>query len=234
MLLTVRETAALLACTEREIYRWVADADLPFQRVRDQLRFNRSDLLEWANSRRMRVPLDAFDVQPDLEDRSPSLALAIRAGGVHFDLPDTDRNSVLRSVVELTPIPDSLDRELLIEVLIAREHTSSTAIGNGIAIPHVRQPVVAPGSVATVSISYLRSPVPFGAPDGKPVQILFFIVSPTVRSHLQMLARVARALLEPTFRAALDRHADADELCAAADQLEQQKQSPQHPADAPT
>lgn len=220
MLLTVREAASLLACTERQVYRWVDEAEIPFQRVRDQVRFNRTDLLEWATVRRLPISLEVFDANLDPEDRTPNLMQALRVGGVHHDVPATDRDSALRAVVERTPMPASLDREFLIEVLVARENTISTAVGDGIAIPHVRQPVVAPGTSTAVSVSYLREPAAFGAPDEKPVQIIFLIVSPTIRAHLQMLAHVARAIFDPGFRAALDRRAPMEDLAAEAGRLE--------------
>jgi PTS system nitrogen regulatory IIA component len=220
MLLTVRGAAALLRATEREVYRWVDDNEIPFQRVRDQVRFNRTDLLEWATRRRLPISLEAFDANLDVEDRAPSLAGALRVGGVHPDLPAADREQALRAVVDRTPLPPSVDRELVIDVLLARERTSSTAIGDGIALPHVRQPVVAPGGRSAVSVSYLRAPIDFGAPDGKPVGTVFLIVSPTVRAHLQMLAHVARALLDPGFRGALDRRGSVEALAAEAERLE--------------
>jgi PTS system nitrogen regulatory IIA component len=220
MLLTVREAAALLHASERQIYRWVDDGELPFKRVRDQVRFNRTDLLEWATGRRLPVSLEAFDAGLDPEDRAPSLARALHAGGVHHGVEAGDREAALREVVARAPMPDSVDRELIVEALVAREHATSTAIGDGVAIPHVRQPVVAPGAPATVSVFHLAAPVPFGAPDGKPVSTLFFIVSPTVRTHLQMLAHLARALQDPGFRAAVDRRAGLEELAAEAARLE--------------
>jgi PTS system nitrogen regulatory IIA component len=184
------------------------------------VRFNRTDLLEWATARRLPISLEAFDANLDPGDRAPSLMQALQVGGVHHNVPDTDRDSALRAAVERTPMPASLDREFLVEVLIARENTVSTAVGDGIAIPHVRQPVVAPGASSVVSVSYLRKPVAFGAPAEKPVHTIFLIVSPTVRAHLQMLAHLARAILDPGFRAALDRRAQTEELAAEAGRLE--------------
>jgi len=220
MQLTVREAAALLRATERQVYRWVDEREIPFQRVNNQVRFNRTDLLEWATTRRLPVSLEAFDAGLDPEDRTPSLAQAIRVGGVHCDVPGTDREGVLRAVVERAPMPPGVDREFMFEVLVAREQTSSTAIGQGIAIPHVRQPAVVPGAAATVAVCHLASPVGFGAPDGLPVRTVFFLVSPTVRTHLQMLAHVARALHDAGFRSALERRAPTEELATEAARLE--------------
>jgi len=220
MLLSVREAAALLGATERRVYGWVDEGEIPFERVRDQIRFNRTDLLEWATRRGLPISLEAFDAGLDPEDRAPSLAQAIRIGGVHTGVAGSDREAVLRAVIERTPVPPSIDRELLLEVLIAREHVESTAIGDGIAIPHVRQPVVAPGAAPTVVVCHLAQPVSFGAPDGVPVRCVLLIVSPTVRTHLQMLAHLARALQNASFRAALDRRVDADALAIEAARIE--------------
>jgi PTS system nitrogen regulatory IIA component len=198
--------------------------------MRDQVRFNRTDLLEWAMTRRPPLSLDGFDAGLDPDDRSPGLAQALRLGGVHVDVPATDRDSALRAIVERTPMPSNLDREFVIDVLVAREESVSTAIGDGIAIPHVRQPVVAAGSPARVSVAHLQSPVPFGAPDGTPVRTLFLIVSPTIRTHLQILAHIVRSLFDPGFRAALDRRAPTEELAAEAARL---GMAPQPPAPPP-
>jgi PTS system nitrogen regulatory IIA component len=212
MLLSARDAAKLLRTSERQIYRWVDAEEMPFQRIRDQVRFNRSELLEWATTRRLPVSLEAFDIDADAEDRAPSLAAALRRGGVHHDVPAEGRDEAIAAVVTRTPLPAHLDRELVTEMHIVREATSSTAIGEGIAIPHVRHPVIAAGAPATVSLSYLRTPLPFGAPDGRSVFAIFMIVSPTVRGHLQLLARLGRALHDPAFKAAVERRASLDEL----------------------
>jgi nitrogen PTS system EIIA component len=220
MHISVQRAAALLGVTDRQIYRWVDEGELPCERVRDQVRFNRTDLLEWATRRRLPVSLEAFDEGLDPEDRSPSLAEAIRAGGVHADVAGGVRDSVLREVVRRTPLPASLDPDFLFEVLVAREQTTSTAVGDGIAIPHVRHPIVAPGACSTVAVFYLRGPVDFASPDGQPITTLFFIVSPTVRTHLQMLAHLARALHDEAFRTAIVRRDGVDVLASEAARLE--------------
>ncbi|MCC7539100.1 MAG: PTS sugar transporter subunit IIA [Deltaproteobacteria bacterium] len=226
MQLSVREVAALLHASERQIYRWVDQGEIPFQRVRQQVRFNRTDVLEWATSRGMSISLEAFDAGLDPEDRAPSLAEALRAGGVHRDVPSSDRETAIREIVERTPMPPTVDRELVAEVLAARAQASATPVGGGIAIPHVRQPVIAPGAEPTASVSYLASPVRFDdAPDGEPIRTMVLLVSPTIRTHLQMLAHVMRALLDPGFRAALDRGADLDELVAEAARVETARRS---------
>ena len=219
VLLTAMDAARLLKTTERQIYRWADDGEIPCRRVRDQLRFNRLELLEWATSRRLPVSVEDFDSSDD-DNGAPSLARALELGGVHVDVPGDDRDAALRAVVERVPMPPSVDRELLVEVLLAREHTGTTAIGHGIAIPHVRNPVVAAGAPACVTVCYLAHPVDFGATDHQPVEVLFMLVTPTIDAHLQLIARLSAALHDPQFRAAIDRRATAAELCREASRLD--------------
>jgi PTS system nitrogen regulatory IIA component len=220
MLLTVREAAVLLRTSERQVYRWVDEEELLFQRVRGQLRFNPTDLLEWATSRQLPVSLEAFSAGVDAEERAPSLAQALEVGGTHAGVAGETREEVLRAAIERTPWPCSIDREFVIDVLLAREASGSTAIGDGIAMPLVRQPIVAPGDPARVSVSYLENAVLFGAPDGKPVSTVILLVSPTIRKHMQLLVRLARALQTPEFRAALVQRASLPELVALAARIE--------------
>jgi PTS system nitrogen regulatory IIA component len=219
MALTAREAAVLLGTSERQVYRWVDEEEIPHQRVKDQVRFNRTELLEWASSRRMPVALRGFDRSGD-EPAGPSLAEALRRGGVHADLAGDDRAAVLRGVVDATPLPPSSDRELIFEALLARERSASTAIGEGVAVPHVRHPIVAPGEPCTVGIFYLQHQIPFGAPDGKPVSTVFMIVSPTVNAHLQIFARLAHALQDARFSRAIARRAGTEELLVEAARID--------------
>ena len=79
----------------------------------------------------------------------------------------------------------------------------STAVGNGIAIPHARHPVVLPVDKPLLNLCFLAEPVDFGAASGERVHTLFVLVSPTVPAHLQMLARVAFLLHNKQFSQAL-------------------------------
>jgi len=107
-----------------------------------------------------------------------------------------------------------------VQVLLAREAIGSTAIGDGIAIPHVRNPLVLNGVPASITLCYLANPISFGAIDGQPVHTIFWIISPTIRGHLQLLARLSWALHDPSFKAALVRHAAETEILERAALIE--------------
>ncbi len=214
--LTVREVAQLLAVSEKTVYRLVAQRKLPAYRVNEQLRFNRAELLEWASANKAQVSPELFAEPESAAAQPPALEQALREGGIHYRVGGADMRGVLRAIVDLMRLPEEVDREFLLQVLLAREALQSTGIGDGIAIPHPRSPIVLHISRPSATLCFLENPVEFGALDGRPVHALFTLVSPTARAHLQLLSRVAYGLRDETFRALITKVAGRDEILAAA------------------
>jgi PTS system nitrogen regulatory IIA component len=220
MELRVREVAKLFAIPEKRIYEWIKDKGLPTRQINGQYRFNRAELLEWATARQVHLSSEIFGGQENGSGPPPSLATALEAGGIFHGVGVSDRESALREIVKNMPLPDGVDRELLFDVLLAREALQSTGVGDGIAIPHVRNPVVLHVPKAMVSLCLLATPIEFGAMDGKPVHALFSLISPTVRTHLHLLSRLAYALRDVGFKAAVTRRAPPDEIFEEARRVE--------------
>jgi PTS system nitrogen regulatory IIA component len=197
MQLSVRDVASLLQVSEKTVYRWIKDGTIPGYKVNEQYRFHRAEILEWATANKIRVSADILD---EGSVDVPSLSEALRLGGVVYRLEGHDKQSVLRSLVEALRLPEEVDREFLFRVLAAREEMASTGIGDGIAIPHVRNPIVLHVPRPIVTLCFLEKPVDFGAIDKQPVHCLFALVSPTVRGHLQLLSRLVYALQDPVFK----------------------------------
>ena len=123
-------------------------------------------------------------------------------------------------MVEHLRVPEELDREFLLHVLLARENLQSTGIGDGVAIPHVRNPIVLHVPRPIVTLCFLDQPVDFGALDGKPVHALFSLICPTVRAHLALLSRLAFALHDARFKRVIAEQGPADEVLAEARRVE--------------
>jgi PTS system nitrogen regulatory IIA component len=219
MKVNVREAARLLSVSESEVYRWVASGEIPCSVVNHQPLFSRAELLEWATERRLPVSVELFEPGSD-SAASTGLADVLTHGGVHHGVRGGDRASVLRAVVECLPVPDDEDRRLLTQVLLAREAHGSTAAGEGIAIPHVRSPLVFPGTSGLMALCFLETPVAFGASDGAPIHTIFALLSPTIRGHLQLLSRLSHALHDERFKAAVLRRASREEIVAEAQRLD--------------
>jgi PTS system nitrogen regulatory IIA component len=216
MKLTVREAASLLSVSESQVYRWVDDGDVPFYLVNHQPLFARAELLEWAMARHLPLSPELFEEGA----RAIHLADALAAGGVHRDVGGGDRASVLREVVARLPMEDE-DRELVLSILLARESQLSTGVGRGIAIPHVRAPLVFAAAPSAIALCFLATPVDFGAIDRAPVHTVFAMVTPTIRVHLQLLSRLSYALHDAGFREVLGDRAPAAGILAAARRVDE-------------
>lgn len=80
--------------------------------------------------------------------------------------------------------------------LLQRERLSSTSLGRGIAIPHVK---LAGVKAITCVFARLEHPIPFESHDGEPVDLLFFLLAPegAGADHLKALARISRLVRDP-------------------------------------
>lgn len=220
MQLTVRDVGKFLGVSESTVTRWIKQRGLPAQYVSGQYRFHRADLLEWATANQIKCSPEMFDHLETEEEPIPSLAEALEAGGIFYRLHDTTKEKALRALVQVLPLPDGIDRELLLRLFLAREASASTAIGGGIALPHVRNPIVLHVEKPLVTLGFLEKPVNFGALDGQPVQVLFSLICPSMRSHLQMLARLSYALHDERFRDVVMRVGTREEILLEAVKVE--------------
>jgi len=220
MQLTVRDVAGLLKVTEKTIYRWLKNGSLPAYRVNSQYRFSRAELLEWATAHQINVSVDVFREPSETEVSSQALSEALSLGGIYYRIEGENKESALRNVVSLMRLPAEVDREFLLQVLLAREAMASTAIGDGIAIPHVRNPIVLHVTEPIVCLSFLEKPIDFGALAGKPVSCLFTLVSPTVKAHLHLLSRLAYILRDKGLRGILQKQGSRDEILSGIARIE--------------
>jgi PTS system nitrogen regulatory IIA component len=104
-----------------------------------------------------------------------------------------------------------IDRERLIQALEDRERLNSTALGEGVAIPHGKLP-----GLKRVVAAFGRSlaGVDFQSLDGKPTHLFFLLVAPedSAGAHLKALARISRLLKDEAFRAQLMQAGDAHDV----------------------
>jgi len=221
MQIDVKEAARLLGVSEKTVYRWIKQGDLPTYRVNDLYRFNRAELLEWATAKRIGVSPQIFSDGGAGTGPLPGLEEAIRDGGIHYRVAGAAKNDVLAAVVELMRLPEEVDRAFLLNVLLARESLGSTGFGGGIAIPHVRNPIVLHIPRPMITLCFLETPVEFGAIDGLPVHTLFTMVSPTVRAHLHLLSRLTFGLRMTELRGPVEAQASRDALLSGARAVDQ-------------
>lgn len=129
-------------------------------------------------------------------------------------LTQREKNAVLEELADLLAAHHSeLDKKKVLDVLMEREKISTTAIGEGVAIPHGKL-----ASVDRVVGAFARSPegVDFASLDGGPTHLFFALIAPenAAADHLKALARISRLLKDEAFRRRLMAGQSAEELFA--------------------
>lgn len=216
--LTVRDLVRLFRVSEKKVYRWIKEMDLPTHRVHDQYRFGHATLLEWARSKQIPIPPELL--RKGSEAVGHALSQAVVQGGVHYQVPGKTREEAMHSIARLVRFPEGITPEDLTALLLGREKLSSTGIGQGVAIPHVRDPIVLPIREASVSVCFLENPIDFGAVDGMPVHTFFLVLSPTIRDHLSLLSKIAYLLQDPAVMEMITRREPQEKLLAKIEAIE--------------
>ena len=138
----------------------------------------------------------------------------IHAERVHFGLSASDVVSALKASAEIFSNDLGVPADEIVRALVEREELGSTAVGHGFAIPHCKLQGI---SEIYLAIARFTNGVDFRATDGKPVQMMFIVLSPPDQpaAHLQVLSQIARVLKRNELREQLLRAGNEEELVAA-------------------
>ncbi len=190
----------MLLKSEREIQGLVKKKEIPCKVINDRLLFNKQQIIEWALSRNITLNLS------DHENMSE-----YHVKGLHLLLDDTsfyyncslNESTYIEQMVALLHLETSIDRDVIVQLLKNREALLSTAIGNGISLPHPRIPLMMGGDKPLIAFFFPEQPLALNAIDGEPVHTLILLISQTIKQHLSLLAHLGFLLSDPGFRLAL-------------------------------
>ena len=132
---------------------------------------------------------------------------------VLLDLQVSSKKRLFEQVGLLFENHHGIARSVVYDSLFARERLGSTGLGQGIAIPHGRIKGLKEAMGAVVRT---RQPIPFDAPDGQNVQLIFVLLVPERATdlHLQILSELAQMFSDPDLRTQLLQAASAETLHA--------------------
>ena len=133
------------------------------------------------------------------------------AENIFIDMDVGSKKRVFEQVGITFENSHGIARSAIFESLFAREKLGSTALGQGVAIPHGRINILKEAVGAFVRVKH---PIPFDAPDGKPVSLIFVLLVPANATdvHLQILSELAQFFSDKPLREALCRASSPDEI----------------------
>jgi len=136
------------------------------------------------------------------------IAKLLPPSNILLDLDVTSKKRMFEQAGLLFENNQGVARSLVFDSLFARERLGSTGLGQGVAIPHGR---IKGLKEAVGAFIRLAQPVPFDAPDGKPVTLVFLLLVPeqATEQHLRVLSELAQMLSDRELRERLLNDPDA-------------------------
>ncbi|MGH8851909.1 MAG: PTS IIA-like nitrogen regulatory protein PtsN [Casimicrobiaceae bacterium] len=130
---------------------------------------------------------------------------------IALNLEATSKKRLFEQIGQLFEAHSQIARSVVFDSLFARERLGSTGLGQGIAIPHGRIKGLKEAMGAFVRP---QQPIPFDAPDGKPVEQVFVLLVPehATEEHLQLLSELAQMFGERSFREQVAQAVDPAEV----------------------
>ena len=148
-----------------------------------------------------------------------NLSTLLRRGGVYYQVPGKHPKEALSSLVDILAAP--LSPANLLQAILEREELMPTAMGNGIALPHPRNPVIEKEEDQFAALAFPENEIDWGALDGKPVHSIILIVSASARMHLFSLQRITFFCRDDGFCLLLKNRAPAEEIVGYVEKTEQ-------------
>lgn len=167
-ILTIEEVARYLRVSERTVYDWAQKGEIPSGKIGTVWRFKKSEIERWVNERlSSNKPASVFSVVQIENILSPDRILFLEHS--------KKRDALVALSENLATAPQIKNRQELVSEILRREELMSTAIGRGIAIPHVRLSSVT-DLVVSVGLSKCDI-IDFQSLDDVPVRLLFMIAA---------------------------------------------------------
>ena len=191
-IMTVQEVAELLRVSERTVYDWATNGQIPCGKLGTTWRFKRADIESWIDE-------NLSGYKPA---HSPMVSIRDILSPEHVVIFDvTSKRQALQQLIDLLSNNSVVgNTDELAEGIFKREEMMSTGIGLGIAVPHVRlksikKPIMAVG----ISKSNITD---YESLDSKPVRILFMILAGKTEHalHIKTMAAISRRIKNPVLR----------------------------------
>lgn len=218
----LEQLASYLNRDSRELDKLARRGHLPAQKIGGAWRFARAEINSWIEGQLPNLTADelsALDREPEGAIISPLLGEST----IGWPVNAKTRASILKALVTLAEQSWQIyDPDALLHAVRQREEFASTALDAGVAFPHPRKRM--PGTVlgdSVIALAYVPDGLPFGSPGNVPTDLFFLVAAVDQRTHLGVLTRLSRLILEADFLTSLrsaESALDAYRIIADAEQ----------------
>jgi len=203
---------------EKEVQLLIKKKEIPFQILRDKVFFNKQQIIEWALGRNL--PINVSNHVKLSEYHVETISTLLDKKSFHYDCEFSESDYISQMISNLD-LEKNVDLEIVVQLLKSREAMMSTAIGNGISLPHPRVPIMIGKNRPLINFFFPQKPLELQAIDGKPVHTIILLISQTIKQHLSLIAHLSFLLSKETFRFALENRLECKEALDIIKKIEE-------------
>lgn len=207
-ILTIEEVAKYLRVSDRTVYDWAQKGEIPAGKIGTVWRFKKSEVVNWVNERL------SSSAGVKKQEQTVEVGKILSPERVIFISQPTKQEALTELAEVLSAAPQVKKEDELLNEILKREELMSTAIGRGIAIPHVRLSSV---SDLVMAVGVCKSPISdFQTIDDKPVEILIMIAAGYNQHnyYLKALSYFSAKLKSPELRESISNAVTTEEIYA--------------------
>lgn len=194
-IMTLSEISKYLKLSEKTLQKMVKNNKIPCTKIANQWRFSQEMIDEWLRNKMEITRGDNMSRIIEEDSHLITLSRLIDEDSMIMNLKSTSKKGIFTELADLALKNKCIsDKNYLIEKLLEREELTSTAIGMGVAIPHLRKPSSSIISGPRIMIGISPEGVDFNCFDGLPTFIFFLILSDSEIVHLRILSKLAAFL----------------------------------------
>jgi PTS system nitrogen regulatory IIA component len=219
-IMTLAEIAKYLKVSDKTILRMVGKGEIPGHKISSQWRFQRASIDQWLTAK---MQSSADDDLVSVIQTAPKIIPIVKLippERIILNIVPGDKTSILKQMVQPLIDGDLLDDpDNFLQLLINREEMGSTGIGDGVAVPHVREQEGCGIHKTCMVLGISRDGIDFDSLDGDPVYLFMLLCADSAVTHLRLLAKSMLMLRSPgmvnSFRRCLDKKEVTDLLAKA-------------------
>lgn len=220
MYLNLVQIAESFGVSEKVVEGWIRDEGLPHTPNRNQLLFDRAQVVEWATTRGLAGQAGFLAPEKPGLASNWRIGALLRAGGIWRNVPQAGAVDVFARVATSLPAATPPVRHMLEQRLRANGGVTFAPIGGGFALPHPSARITLGRDSGAVALLFLRDPLDqpdLMRVDNVPITRLLFFIAPSPRAHLDLIGRLSRLLSRDSLRDLLGRNSSDAEILQAVD-----------------
>ena len=216
MKLTISDVAKILDVPLKTVYTFVNNESFPIHKVIEETYFEPLELLECCISKNIPIKYNILqNCFPDNE-KIDTLSLAMLKGTTYQIQDNNTLDKIIESIINHLPIKE--EKDLILNILFNKHDVKPLfTFKDEVAVPYLKTPIICNIDKPEIYLFYLTDYINVGV---KFVHAWFWILSPTVKAHFEIVEKLYRALLQPSFYQLVIAHAHWSDIIAEAKNCE--------------